>query len=68
MTHDEYYEDLQQDADTRLAKASKAVHNPTDCEERFEQLAHIVGARVATAIEAFVDARMAHHELHENKA
>lgn len=68
MAHDDYYNNLQKSADERLQKATHAVHEPTNCTERYEQLAHLLGGRIASAIEAFVDARMAHHELHENKA
>lgn len=67
MAHDDYYNKLQHSADSRLQRASNAFHEADDCKERFEQLAHIVGAKVASVIEAFVDGKIAYHELHENK-
>lgn len=66
--HDEYYKHLLNDADERLARASGAHHKAESCSERFEQLASVVGPRKAAAIEAYMDGRVAHHELHEHKA
>ena len=67
MAHDDYYTNLNKSADNRLMRASHAMHEPTTCAERFDQLAHVVGPRFAAVIDAYFDAKMAHHELHENK-
>ena len=67
MAHDDYYHRLLKSADERLMRASNAPHEAETCAERYEQMARVVGARVASVVEAFVDARMAHHELAENK-
>lgn len=67
MTHDDYYYNLRPDADERLARVSHASHRAETCSERFEQFANVVGPRTAAAIEAFVDGRVAHHELNEHR-
>lgn len=67
MAHDDYYHRVQKSGDERLMRVSNAPHEAETCAERYEQLAHVVGHRQASAIEAYVDARMAHHELNENK-
>lgn len=67
MAHDDYYNRMGKEADARLARAADAAHEPSTCVERYECLASIVGPRTAAAIEAFIDARVAHHELNEHK-
>lgn len=67
MAHDDYYHKVQKKGTERLARVSHAVHEADDCRDLWEQLAHVIGHRQATAVGAYVDAMMAHHELNENK-
>ena len=67
MAHDDYYHKVQKKGTERLARVSHAVHDAEDCHDLYEQLAHVVGHRAATAISGYVDAIMSHHELNENK-
>ena len=68
MAHDDYYKRLDAESGKRLADASGAGRVAESCEGRYHQLASIVGHRVAAVMEAFVDSKIAHHELNENKA
>jgi hypothetical protein len=66
--HDDYYYNLADRADEKLARAAGAVREPTNCSERFDLLASVFGHKAAAVIEAFIDGRVAHHELNEHKA
>lgn len=66
--HDDYYYNLAERANEDLARAVGAARKPMTCAERFEILADLFGPTKAAVLEAFIDGRVAHHELNEHKA
>lgn len=69
MTHDDYYLKLREKAHERMARITGKQADGMD-ELRASlayALKHGTHSEAAEAIEAFCDARMAHHELFENK-
>lgn len=67
--HDEYYHKVRQKAHDKMARVTG--HEAEGDDELRCSLAYALKlgtpTEAAEAIEAFVDARMAHHELHEHE-